>query len=358
MRILYDGFIYHLQKAGGINRYFSELIARLPAESEPLLYGNPQSRIHAPAHPRLKRRGPLPFGRFCAPFAASWSARFDLVHPTYYHLTEPLQWKSLRSPVVLTVYDFVFQRYGHLYERSGKLLAAQKVAIERADLILCISQSTQNDLGEFHPEAFGRSRVVHLGTSKLEASTKCVPPPKPYVLFVGARVFYKNFDLAVRCLALARRMGAEMNFVVAGPPWTASEEQLLQEQGIRGATRLVEYPSDEQLATLYSNALCLLYPSAYEGFGLPPLEAMSLGCPVLALRQSSIPEVVGEGGILVEAAADAVECFADALCRLSNEPALRSELFSSALKWSRKFSWERTATETLDAYRSLIGSGI
>lgn len=355
MRILYDGYIYRLQKAGGINRYFSELIARLPPSATPVLYGCSHLPMQAPEHPRLVYRRTFPFGRYSEPFASAWSATFQIVHPSYYHLTEPLHWPRLRGAVVLTVYDFVFKRYGHLYERSSKLLAAQKAAIDRADLILCISNSTQKDLAEFHPEAAGRSRVIHLGTSKFAAGVAARNPTRPYVLFVGARVFYKNFCLAVRALSLARQKGCEVDLIAAGAPWTAAEKELLREERMENFTHLVEYPADADLAALYKGALCLLYPSEYEGFGLPPLEAMSLGTPVLALSRSSIPEVVGESGILIDPSDEPAEAFSAAIHQLLDDPSRRAALSALAQERAAQFSWERTATETFAAYQSLVG---
>ncbi|MBJ7390089.1 MAG: glycosyltransferase family 4 protein [Chthoniobacterales bacterium] len=356
MRVLYDGFIFGLQGAGGINRYFSELISRLPSGDLPVVYGSFARSLQVPRHPRISVRRLFRFGRLAEPYAAKWASGFDVFHPTYYHLTPPLAWSRVRSPVVLTVHDFTFERLGHRHEKSAKLLAAQKTAIGRADLIICVSRSTQADLHEFYPQAAERSRVIHLAAPELPAG---IPPEEdgPYILFVGSRSFYKNFSLAVRALSALSKRTCGLRLVVAGTPWTESEIRLIHEEGVGGLVTLVESPGDEQLAGLYAAAVCLLYPSEYEGFGLPLLEAMSVGTPVIALRSSSIPEVAGPGAILLDPCDASPENVADAMQQLLEEPSLREKLSSAGRKHASLFGWEYTASETIDAYRSVCRGG-
>jgi glycosyltransferase involved in cell wall biosynthesis len=357
MKILYDGFIFNLQASGGINRYFAEIISRLPSDHVPVIYGSGGDSLQTPRHERAKFKSRFPWAFVARPLIANWTSGFDLFHPTYYHLTEPLEWRRIKAPVVLTVHDFTFQRLGHLYNKSAKLLAAQQAAIERADFIVCVSQSTQADLAEFYPQAAARSCVIHLAA--MDFSSHAVQSPvchAPYVLFVGARVFYKNFALAVRTLKRLREHGNDLRLVVAGAPWTNEEKQLIAREGMNEAVILRESPCDAELATLYRKAVCLLYPSLYEGFGLPPLESMSLGTPVVALRQSSLPEVVGEGGVLVDPTECSTEAFADAIQRLVENKDYCGCLGQKALRQSRKFSWERTTLQTLNVYQAAAQS--
>jgi len=355
MRILYDGYIYRLQKTGGINRYFQEIIARLPADFRPCIYGRAPSELNRPGRRQLRLARPFPFPSLTSSLAARWASRFDVVHPTYYHLSEPLDYRAIRAPVALTVYDFVFRRYGHLYEKSTKLLAAQKEAIDRADVLLCISRSTMDDLLEFHPGAAGRAMVIPLACPSMPAPSAEAysTHKKPYFLFVGARSFYKNFALAVRALSIVASTDSEMEMVVAGAPWNESEMKLLREEGLADRVRLLEFPRDEELANLYAGAVCLMYPSEYEGFGLPLLEALSNGTPVVALRASSIPEVAGPGGILIEPREATPETLADAVRQIHDSPSLRQTLVASGRRHLSSFSWERTAAATLRAYTEI-----
>jgi len=350
MRIFYDGYINQLQKAGGVNRYFAEIISRLPAAAQSTLFGAVPPALHAPKHAGLRNISPPPLSRFLKTPIHWWTSSFQIVHPTYYHLTPPLEWSGIRAPIVLTVYDFVFSKFADHYERSGKLLEAQQEAIKRADLILCISHSTRADLLERFPECEERSVVTHLAANVPSAQDPARAHPKKYLLFVGARVFYKNFDLAVRSVQLLRENGEDVDLVVAGPPWTAAEKKFLAEQRAGDSVHLWEFPDDEKLAALYRDAEVLIYPSQYEGFGLPPLEAMTLGTPVLALKSSSLPEVVGEGGILVDPQEGSPEAFAAAAARILQDASFRNQLALAAKVHAAGFHWDRTAAETFAAY--------
>lgn len=351
MKIFYDGYIYYLQRAGGVNRYFSEIIARLPESDIPIIYCRPVSGLHFPTHPRLRRRTPPPLQSWLRGPLGWWASRSDVIHPTYYHLTDPLDWPRLKAPVVLTVYDFVFSKYGHLYERSGKLLSAQKIAIQRADLILCISHSTRRDLLERFPECEERSVVTHLAANIPDPGDKSPPHSKPYFLFVGARVFYKNFDVAVRCIGRLREQGYDVDLLVVGPAWNEAELRFLADTHAGEFTKLIELPEDAKLAHLYKHATALIYPSEYEGFGLPALEAMTVGTPVLALDSSSLPEVIQAGGILIPPQPDPAEAFADAALRFLSDSSFRSQTSQAARQQASKFNWDRTAEETFSAYR-------
>lgn len=353
MRIVYDGYIYQLQKAGGINRYFSELISRLPREFQPMIYGREKPALHPPRHSHLAWRSPLGWPRIGPVLDALRFPRGVAIHPTYYHLTEPLTWDSLRGPIVLTVYDFVFRRFGHLYERSGKLLQAQNEAIKRADQLICISESTRNDLLDAFPECADRTRVVHLAASPLPVPCEARPHEKPFFLFVGARVFYKNFKLAADGVCLLRQRGFDVDLLVVGPPWSEEEVTTYGSAEFRQFVRLVEYADDSALATLYRHAVALVYPSAYEGFGLPVLEAMTFGTPVVALRQSSIPEVAGRAGILLDPSEPTPEQFAEKAGRLLDNDEYRRGISALSVEQAARFSWEKTVAETLEVYRQL-----
>jgi glycosyltransferase involved in cell wall biosynthesis len=353
VKILYDGYIFHLQKAGGVNRYFSEIISRLPNEARPTLYGASRPGLFPPHHPRLVHRRPPPYADVLRSLFPLWTAGFDLFHPTYYHLTPPLEWKSLKTPVVLTVYDFVFWRYGHLYERSQKLLDAQDAAIRRADLLLCISESTRNDLLERFPECASRCIITPLASTISHGTGAPREHARPYFLYVGARVFYKNFQLAVDATRHLRNTHPDVDLLVVGPPWTEDEAQSLTRLHANQFVHLCGHVSDSQLEGLYEHAAGLLYPSEYEGFGLPVLESMARGTPVIALNTSSIPEVAGKGGILIDPSSATAETISSAAAKILENTDHREALAREATRQAEQFSWDLTARATLEAYKNL-----
>jgi mannosyltransferase len=275
----------------------------------------------------------------------------DLFHPTYFELTPPLEWSNVRTPVVLTVYDFIFARFAHRVPGSERLLALQAMALRRADRLLCISQSTMSDLIERFPECEPRARLTRLGASLPQAAP--AKSARPYLIFVGARTFYKNFGWCITAVEHLLSMGEDVELVVAGTPWTPDELPLIVGLAAMGRLRLVAHPDDASLAAWIKGARALLYPSAWEGFGLPALEAIALGTPVVALNASSLPEVVGPGGMLIEPATAGPQALAEASLALLRDSESRERIVRDGLRHAGRFSWEHAAADALAAYEEL-----
>jgi glycosyltransferase involved in cell wall biosynthesis len=352
MRILYDGYIYKLQENGGINRYFNEIISRLPEYVRPCIYGNHPVMALRPKNKTIKYLHGLP--KILMPLGNYLWSRYNLFHPTYYHLTAPIDYSRIKTRCVVTVHDFVMSKYADQYHKSQKVITAQEEAIKRADYIICVSESTRQDLLLRYPECEDRSSVTHLASSlSMPKKPTQRPHPKPYCLYVGSRVFYKNFRWALDSISILKRQGLDVDLVVVGTPWTTEEMSLIRNISSENI-RLYVQPNDSLLAALYKHALALIYPSNYEGFGLPPLEALSMGCPVIAQRSSSIPEVVGDAGILMDPDAASAELIAESVGSLYTDSAKRDEICAKASLRSREFSWETTAQKTLVAYHKAL----
>lgn len=354
MNILFDTYIYKLQVTGGINRYIAEIIYGLPKEFRPFLFKKIERILCRPSHPHLKNFW-MPIDTRLSPFLMNWKLRsMDIVHPSYYQLYAPLSWDNIPCKVVVTLYDFIMMRFAERYEKSGKVISAQTEAIKRADHIICISDSTRNDLLERFPECEARSSVIHLASSlPLPDELICNPIKKRYFLYVGARSFYKNFILTLRSFALLSKKYSDLQLVIVGGSFNEEENKLINELGITEAVVLVKNPNDLQLGALYKYAVALLYPSEYEGFGLPPLEAMKMGVPVIALNTSSLPEVVGLGGILIEPEEASPQVLAEAAESLLTSDSLWKSFSSKAVKKAAEFSWSKTVEQTIDVYRQI-----
>ncbi len=352
MNILYDTYIYKLQKTGGINRYLTEIVSNLPKKFQPFLFQKIENSLFLPSHPRIKNFW-IPNALRLSPAILKWRMRsIDVVHPSYYHLCEPLTWSALPGKVVITVYDLIMMRFAERYSRSEKVIKDQKAALKRADHIICISHSTQNDLLERFPECESRSSVIPLAASLSSSKVSMERPfPNRYFLYVGGRTFYKNFILTLHAFAILRKKYQDLQLVVVGGAFNDEEKKLLAQLKLSGAVFLVEYPEDELLSLLYQHSFALLYPSEYEGFGLPPLEAMKMGVPVIALNTSSLPEVVGTGGILLEPKKATASVLAEAVISLLESETLYKQLSCEALKQAHKFSWKRTVDETIEVYK-------
>ncbi len=223
-------------------------------------------------------------------------------------------------------------------------------AIEQAQHIICISEATRQDLLEFVPiRSDQRVSVIHNGVSDvfrlLDARQEM--GGRPYILFIGQRGGSKNFDLALRALSLLPDL--ELHCVGGGP--LRSEELAGLDLATQGRVRHLGFVSDEQLNALYNAAFCLLYPSSYEGFGIPILEAMRAGCPVVSIDCKAVVEVGGAALCVSEQASDPA-ALAQAVLRLDDNEE-RKRLRALGLTRCQQFSWGQCFAKTLAVYGSL-----
>lgn len=355
MKLVVDNIIFSLQKAGGISVYWYELLKRMVAADVDLTV---LERPDAQANIFRKQldltgcrfsactRIPLKLSRYL-PVNLKTEAK-TILHSSYYRVP---QQRSVVS--VVTVYDFTYE-----YFRSGLAKHVhqfqKKRAILRADGIICISDSTRNDLLSLFPDIDNsKVKVVPLAASEVfrpasEFGRSRYGFPfseKRYALFVGDRTPYKNFDVVVKALALR----TDLDLVIVGKPLSNTESVFL-EQNIAGRHHLLTGVDSERLNALYNDAFCLLYPSSYEGFGIPLIEAMRAGCPVITTNRSSIPEVCGDAGVMVDDISP--DALRQALLALE-DTSMRKALVVRGFKQAGKFSWDRTYRETMAFYREI-----
>ncbi len=362
MRILYDGAVTQERGAGGIKRYFNNLIQRLPSDFEPHFTTCRAAVEPEPEHPRLRTHR---FRRF-RPQRVSLklekaffgrvqdSVSFELAHPTYYTLLSQREVSEYRCPVVVTVWDMIHELFPKLYPNAD-FVARKRRAIEAAAAVVCISENTKSDLLSHYQVHESRILVTHLASSLDLGAARGDEhtPPRPYFLYVGARAGYKNFDGLLSAFAAASTspLATETVLAVVGSPFSEDEQKRIAELRLSGRVENYAEVSDARLVALYRSSLALVYPSRYEGFGIPPLEAMQCGTPVIASDRSSIPEVVGDAGILVNP--DRPDELTDALVAVASGPAFRESLIARGRDRVKQFSWDRTTEQTLNLYRKL-----
>lgn len=276
--------------------------------------------------------------------------------------------RGRRPRRLVNIYDLAPLRLPHLYGARQRHLAEERIAgLLPGDRVITTSEATRRDLAElggveaervFVVPLAADPRLFHPGAGAVRAAAlraRLGLGDAPYLLALGGTDRRKNLGAAVRAFAGAVREGPArgLALVVAGAlPDDAELRAALAEAERDGARVLLAgFVADEELAALYGGALALLYPSLYEGFGLPPLEAMQCGTPVIAARASSVPEVVGGAGILVEPGdADALR---QAVLRLCGDGALRERLRALSLRRAAEFGWDRCTRQTLAAYRAV-----
>ena len=349
-----------MQAAGGINRYFANLISRLPNDFQPTLLVVSNNTVNWPQHPslqiaRFKEFRPWRISSRLKPhyLRAVSNRNYDLIHPTYYQLLGEREMSACRQPIVLTVYDMIHENLREWTEPTGVVIEFKRKAILAAQAIICISQHTKNDLLELYPQLEAKISVTYLA-SELDASLAHGPeavPERPYFLYVGSRARYKNFASLLLALAALISSGHDIALCVVGPPLDAPEQQRIADLGLSAHIEHYGYANDAQLAKLYRCSVAFVYPSLYEGFGIPPLEAMACGALVVAGDNSSIPEVVGDAGLLFDATK--VDELTDILHTVLNGSVPRDELIHKGQLRAQSFTWESTVAQTLDVYRSV-----
>ncbi len=367
MKIYYDGFVYTFQKAGGINRYFASVISRLPAHCTPIISSTwfTDMDLNLPTHPSLQhivaKCGPMRPYRFFYKYNQAYFARkvshidFDVAHPSYYHLITGREISDFKKPIVLTVYDMLHEKFAHLMGPTQQHVPEQKrKAINAASLILCISENTRRDLLEFYQLPEERVRVTYLASelNATQINEAMVIPDAPFFLFVGSRATYKNFGMTLHCLSRLRVQHPQLLLCIVGPPLTDEENAQIEALKLAKGVQFLGQVEDGHLAKLYRDSLALVYPSLYEGFGIPPLEAMACGGLAITSNRSSLPEVVGSAGLLFDP--DDPNALYEIMRKVAENQVSRSDLIINGKQQASLFSWDKTAQDTYQAYQSLV----
>jgi glycosyltransferase involved in cell wall biosynthesis len=285
------------------------------------------------------------------------------VRPDLVHFTNYLAPLAGRVPYVVSFHDMSLSLLPECHTLKKRLLTSSLIpSVARgARMILTPSESTRRDVVRLLRVDPGRVRVIPYAASPSFRPVAAAPDElaalhgirAPYFLYVGTLEPRKNLARALRAFAALTDILPECRFVIVGQRgWRYAEVlRAAEDPALRGRVDFLGYLPEEKLPALYAQALALVYPSLYEGFGLPVVEAMACGTPVLTSRSSSLAEI-GEGAALLADPTDE-KALADALHALATDPALRARLRTLGLERARSFSWERTGRETVAAYQEV-----
>ncbi len=352
-----------MQRVGGVSRYFLELCSHLSS------LNLAETRICAGIHQNVELNSSnrhlssaiyldsfywrRPTSKIIRSISEKLSLKQlntfapDIIHQTYYSNYQNRD----AHPLVVTVYDFIHELY---YPENKRKIQAKRISMGVADSIIAISDNTRKDLIRIYPEYAHKVKVVHLAASKIfHAAPTVLESQDPYVLFVGSRGGYKNFNSVLRSFAESEYLSTNFKLHVFGNQnFTKSELDLIFSLGLGDTVRYFS-GGDEELLKQYQNARLFVYPSLYEGFGLPIIEAMASGCPVLSTNAGSMGEVSGEGGYFFDA--NKQGDLRRKLEAVLKSETLRTELINYGFINSLRFDWESTARETHKIYlESLI----
>jgi glycosyltransferase involved in cell wall biosynthesis len=358
MRILYDHQIFSYQKYGGVSKYFYELLTNLPSEDweTTILFSNNEyiKNIHKfkPIH-ILSNHWFRGQGRIMNELNKSYSifriirGDYDVFHQTHY---ETYCLKALsKKPMVTTFHDMNFATYN----KNEYMVSLQKKSINRANKIIAVSENTRKDLIEMWNINPQKIKLIYHGVDKpiddLKIGERIIE--YPYILYVGRREGFKNFDRFAKSFSFLKKEYSFIKLVCTSESFTLNEKNFFKELKILDSIIHIK-TTEIEMANLYKYAEVFVYPSIYEGFGMPILEAMSYGCPVAISKASCFPEIAADAGIYFDPMN--IDSIYDSVRKIIDNRQLRDEYIKKGNARYKFFTWEKTAREHMELYKSLF----
>lgn len=372
MKILLDPQIFNNQKYGGISRYYTEIFVDLTKGNNieievPLIYTNniyfsesslinKKQKRHAfllnliiKAGIGIRKRTRIINTN--KSIKALKKQNFDLFVPTYYD-TYFLDYIGAK-PFVLTVYDMIHELFPQNTSEDSKLVQDKLLLMEKATKIIAISNNTKKDILKIYPHIEeSKIEVVYHGNSIEVNENVKIDLPSRYILFVGLRSGHKNFNFLLNSIKEILKEDSSLFLVCAGGGKLKEEEKkLILKLGLKNQIIHRDF-NENELGVFYKKAICFVFPSIYEGFGIPILESMACGCPIVLGNHSSFPEVAGEAGIFFDL--NNSQDLKNKIESLIVNESLRKEFSLKGLAQVQKFKWENAAQECLQVYHEAI----
>jgi len=366
MKIAFDYQIFSQQSYGGISRYYSRLATELlKLEQDVSIFAGVHRNNYLSNLPngvvkgrKLAKYPPKTAKLF--QFANHYWSNYQIsvlrpqvIHETYYsNFIHNLN----NVPRIVTVHDIIHELFSETFNKSNIITQRKISTFNRADHIISISHNTKKDLIEFFEISPEKITVIHHGSpssSIKEHHHSNDSNNKPFLLYVGPRNGYKNFNCFLEAVSLSQKLIDEFDIISFGGGMLTSDEQAtIRSLGFNNGQVKQIGGDDSVLASLYKDAIAFVYPSLYEGFGIPPLEAMAHQCPVVSSNSSSMPEVIGRAAEYF----DPKEPYSIkvAIENVVFSPSRIEDLKVRGLERIKDFSWQKCAQETLSVYEKIV----
>lgn len=277
---------------------------------------------------------------------------YDIIHPTWY---DPyIFYLKGNSKIVVTIHDMIHELFWK--DTQQEEIARKREAIYNSDSIIAISENTKRDILKLYPDISpDKISVIYHGTSHLPTMKKPREfiVPEKYILFVGGRHDYKRGMFVAKALKELLEKYADIKLLyIGGGGFNKKELQYIEKLGL--TNKIIQHDVDDQsLAYLYANAICFVYPSLYEGFGLPILEAFDNNCPVICANNSSLPEVGGDAALYFDN--EDADKLAEIVEMLFMNNSIRKKYIELGRNRCKEFTWEKCFEETSNVYKKIIG---
>tara|TARA_A100001011_G_scaffold300224_1_gene313507 strand:- start:14675 stop:15766 length:1092 start_codon:yes stop_codon:yes gene_type:complete len=363
MKILYDHQIFYIQKFGGISNYFYNLINNLKNNKEnnievfaPLYINNYIDSLPKHIVKGFKiNLNKLKLNYYVNNYLFDFKKKNfqpDIIHFTYYKIRNQ---KNKNSKYILTVYDMVHEQYPHYFYKDDTT-KEKKQACEYVDHIICISNNTKKNLMERFNLPNEKISVVHLGADHLENIPDIEAViKKNYILYVGSRQGYKNFDNFIKSYSINKNVNELFDVVVFGGE-RVKKNTLVEIKKLGIDLKKIHFLNGDEiiLKNLYKNASLLVYPSFEEGFGIPPLEAMSQYCPVAASDINIFREIFNDACLYFNP--NSIDDISLKIEKILNDKTMTDELVNSGIKRKNFFTWRQCAEKTIKIYEKVLNS--
>ncbi len=380
-KVLYDYQAFTMQTHGGVSRCFMELYKHLPEGVKAQIAIKESDNVYIrdiegvkPAHDRYNKfvcphnfwgKGhlhlwydKLTHGGYYPNYNKTYSIEllrkgdFDVFHPTFFsdYFLPYLNGK----PFVLTIHDMIPELYPQYFANDDIQIVMKRKLAPLANAIVAVSDNTKKDIVEILHVPEEKVHVVYHGCSFPHNSDKIIPMSVPYILYVGDRYGYKNFDLFVQYVTPFLKSDHETYVVCTGKPFKKEEKELFAKYNVEA--KFVHYwvSTDEEFFSLYHQALCFVYTSEYEGFGIPILEAYQADCPVLLNRASCFPEIAGDAAIYFEMDSNSSDIVDKLECIYSMSTEERHVLLKKQRERLALYSWDKSAMKLVEVYKSIL----